>query len=70
MRVARGPLAWAVACRIVRQAALGLTRLFELGQLHGAIRPANLWINLEDNAQLLLPPLTRQTHWRCPARSI
>lgn len=58
-RLEKGPLPWAVACRMVRQAALGLTKLFELGQLHGAIRPSNLWIDEQDNVKLMLPPLAR-----------
>src|SRR6185437_9382179 len=36
-----GRLAPAEACRIARQAALGLARLHAMGQVHGEIRPAN-----------------------------
>ncbi len=51
-----GPIHWAVAARIVRQAALGLARMHEHKQLHGAIRPENLWIDKEENAKLLMIP--------------
>ncbi|HTQ39076.1 MAG TPA: protein kinase [Pirellulales bacterium] len=54
-----GPLPWAVACRMVRQAALGVARMHELRQLHGSIRPQNMWIDAEENVKLLLPPVGR-----------
>ena len=46
---------------MMRQVAAGLTKLLECGQLHGAVRPSNVWINAEENGKLLLPPL-----WRDP----
>jgi serine/threonine protein kinase len=58
-RVAKGPLQPTVACRMIRQAAQGAARMLQLGQLHGAIRPGNIWIDKQGNAQLLLPPLAR-----------
>jgi serine/threonine protein kinase len=58
-QLAGGPIHWAVAARMVRQAALGLGRMHELKQLHGAIRPENLWIDKEENVKLLLTPLAR-----------
>jgi serine/threonine protein kinase len=58
-RLRKGPLAWAAACRMIRQIAKGLTKLFELGQMHGAIRPHNVWIDEQENAKLLLPPVAR-----------
>ena len=56
-RLAKGPLPWGPACRMMRQVAAGLTKLLDTGQLHGAVRPSNVWINAEENAKLLLPPL-------------
>jgi serine/threonine protein kinase len=58
-RLRKGPLPWAAACRMIRQVAKGLTKLFELGQMHGAIRPHNVWIDEQENAKLLLPPVAR-----------
>jgi serine/threonine-protein kinase len=58
-RLAAGPIPCAVACRMIRQAALGLSRMHELKQLHGSIRPQNLWIDVEENVKLLLPPVSR-----------
>ncbi len=58
-RVAKGPVSAPVACRIIRQAAQGIAKLLQLGQLHGAIRPSNLWIDKQGNAEVLLPPLAR-----------
>jgi serine/threonine protein kinase len=58
-RVIRGPVAPAVGCRFVRQVAMGLTKLMELRQAHGVIRPSNIWIDKQGNAQLMLPPLAR-----------
>ena len=58
-QLATGPIHWAVAARMVRQTALGLSRMHELKQLHGAIRPENLWIDQEENVKLLMTPLAR-----------
>jgi hypothetical protein len=57
--LASNAMPWAAACRVVRQTALGLCRLYEIGQLHCEIRPANIWIDRQENAKLLLPPLAR-----------
>jgi serine/threonine protein kinase len=59
VQLAAGPIHWAVAARMVRQAALGLGQMHELKQLHGAIRPENLWIDKEENVKLLMTPLAR-----------
>src|SRR5262249_9217555 len=48
-----GPIHWAVVCRMIRQTAQGLGRMHELRQLHGAIRPENLWIDTQENVKLL-----------------
>ncbi|MCC7084657.1 MAG: protein kinase [Pirellulales bacterium] len=58
-QLAGGGMNWPVACRIVRQVALGLIKLLEVGQLHGEVRPANIWLDRQENAKLLLPPLAR-----------
>src|SRR5262249_4398112 len=43
-KLAAGPVASAIACGWVRHAALGLGQMHQLGQLHGELRPANVWI--------------------------
>lgn len=58
-RLQAGAMAWPEACRIVQQTALALGSLLEVGQLHYAVQPANIWIDRQDNAKLLLPPLAR-----------
>jgi len=58
---AKGPLPPSEACRIARQAALGLMRLEELKMVHGEVRPANVWINHLGTVKLLEFPL-----WRDP----
>ncbi len=58
-RLAKGPIAPSVACRMVRQVALGVAQSLQSGQIHGAIRPSNFWIDKQGNVQLLLPPLVR-----------
>src|SRR6516165_6419434 len=58
-RLKKGPLPWPAACRMIRQVAKGLTKLFELVQMHGAIRPSNVWMDEQENAKLLLPPVAR-----------
>ncbi len=45
------------ACRIARQAALGLARLHQLGQIHNAIQPENIWLGEDGVAKLLQIPL-------------
>lgn len=56
----RGALSVSEACRAVRLAALGLTELHSQGQVHGDVRPENLWLESRDNVKLLrdrfLPP--------------
>ncbi|HZZ72541.1 MAG TPA: protein kinase [Pirellulales bacterium] len=53
---AKGPLAPAEACRLLRLAALGLAKLHEAGQVHAAFRPSNVWVN-SSGAKLLQMPL-------------
>ncbi|MCE9605968.1 MAG: protein kinase [Planctomycetia bacterium] len=33
------------ACRIIRQAALGLARMHSMQQAHGDVRPSNIWVD-------------------------
>ena len=51
----------AEACRIVRLAAMGLTELHDRRQVHGDVRPENLWLEAGGNVKLMrdsvLPPL-------------
>ncbi len=54
---ASGRMAAPDACRLVRQAALGLARLHQLGQIHNEIRPENLWVGPDGVAKLLQVPL-------------
>lgn len=56
----KGPQPPSVACRIVRQAALGLARLHSLGHIHGEVRPANLWLHTSGTVELLHFPLARE----------
>jgi hypothetical protein len=55
----QGALPPAEACRIAREAALGLARLHAMGQVHGEIRPANIWVDARGPIKLLLFPLSR-----------
>jgi serine/threonine protein kinase len=69
-----GPIAANEACRIARQAALGLARLHAMGQAHGEIRPANIWLDANEQVKLLLFPLYRDPfaeprEWLAAARS-
>ncbi len=53
-RLARaGRLPYAEACRLVRQAALGLESLHEAEIIHRDLRPANLWINPQEQLKLM-----------------
>lgn len=45
------------ASRIVRSVAQGLVSFHSLGQAHGHIRPANLWLNEDGSAKVLQFPL-------------
>jgi len=40
----QGPLPWRQACDVIRQAALGLSHLHQLGVIHRDIKPANLLV--------------------------
>lgn len=55
----QGKLPASEACRIIRQAALGLEGLHGLKQAHGQIRPANLWLAEYGRVKLLGFPLTQ-----------
>jgi eukaryotic-like serine/threonine-protein kinase len=46
-------LPYAEACRLVRQAALGLESLHEAEIIHRDLRPANLWINRQEQLKLM-----------------
>lgn len=50
-------LSTAAACRLVRLAALGLAGLHSLGQAHGHVRPANVWLDEASSIKLLQFPL-------------
>lgn len=56
---AKGKMAADEACRIVRQAAIGLENLHKLQPAHGQIRPANLWLGEYDHVKLLGFPLAQ-----------
>jgi serine/threonine-protein kinase len=47
----------AEACRFAREAALGLSRLHQLGQVHGQIQPDNLWLDANGSLKVLQTPL-------------
>lgn len=55
----KGAMSPSDACRIIKQAALGLGRLHGMGQVHGEIRPANVWVEPDGNVKLLMFPLAR-----------
>ena len=50
-------LAPADACRLAYQLGLGLARLHQLGQVHGSIRPDNVWLQADGTCKLLQTPL-------------
>jgi serine/threonine protein kinase len=49
----QGRLPYAEACRLVRQATLGLESLHEAEILHRDLRPANLWISHQEQLKLM-----------------
>lgn len=55
----KGAMQQSEACRIARQAALGLARLHASQQAHGDIRPTNLWVDASGTIKLLQFPLSR-----------
>lgn len=57
--LSKGLLPHSEACRMIRQAALGLARLYALGMTHGEIRPANLWLDPNGTLKLIHFPLSR-----------
>ncbi len=60
-KLVEGPIPPATACAWARHAALGLAQMHQIGQLHGELRPANVWIDAAGHAKLLYFPL-----WRDP----
>ncbi len=59
-RLAQGPLPAAEVCRIGRQTSLGLAELHKSGQVHGELRPENIWLGSSGQAKLLAFPLHRE----------
>lgn len=57
LKKAETKLSVAAACRVVRLVALGAAQLHALGQAHGQIRPANVWIDESGAVKLLQFPL-------------
>ena len=55
----KGKLPASEACRIIRQAVMGLESLHALNQFHGQIRPANLWLAEYGRLKLLGFPLAQ-----------
>lgn len=55
----KGALPQSEACRVARQAALGLARLHGMQQAHGDVRPANIWVDASGTVKLLQFPLSR-----------
>lgn len=45
------------ACRVAYQASMGLARLHQLGQVHGSVRPENIWLHHDGSVKLLQTPL-------------
>ncbi len=56
----------AVACRLVRQVALGAGAMHAAGLAHGEIRPRNIWIDGQGHGRLLQVPLVREPHVAAP----
>jgi len=62
------------ACRIIRQAALGLAKLHSMQQAHGDVRPSNIWVDAAPPGAkgtvkmvqfpLLRDPLAQPIDWR------
>jgi serine/threonine-protein kinase len=52
----------AVACRLIRQVALGAGALHTAGVAHGEIRPRNIWVDSQGHGRLLQGPLVREVH--------
>jgi len=53
----KGPMTQSEACRIARQAALGLARLHGMQQAHGDVRPSTIWVDSNGTVKLLQFPL-------------
>ena len=47
------------ACRVTRQAALGLARLHGMQMAHGDVRPQNIWVDSSGTVKMLQFPLSR-----------
>jgi serine/threonine-protein kinase len=50
---AHGPVPWAQACDLMRQAALGLQHAHESGLVHRDVKPANLLVSREGGLKIL-----------------
>jgi len=57
LAAAGGRFAMPEACRIARQASLGLAQLHQTGQVFGDVRPASLWMEPGGNVKLPHDPL-------------
>jgi hypothetical protein len=60
-RLTQGPAPAMVACGLARHAALGLSYVHQMGQVHGEVRPGNIWLDPLGHAKLIYFPL-----WRDP----
>ena len=54
-----GPIHAAEACRFIRLTAMGLARLHQNNQIHGDVRPWNMWVEPTGNVKLLRDPFDR-----------
>ncbi len=52
----QGPLPWAQACEVMRQAALGLQHAHEKGMVHRDVKPANLLLPTRPTGELPTDP--------------
>ena len=57
----KGPLPFAKACELIRQAALGLQHAHERGLVHRDVKPSNLWLTPQGVVKVLDLGLARLT---------
>ncbi|MEK6235203.1 MAG: serine/threonine protein kinase, partial [Planctomycetales bacterium] len=55
----QGVLPAAEACRIARQIAMGVSALFQVGIVHGELRPENVWMTPMGTAKVMAFPFHR-----------